>query len=123
MIDQKQLGRIIDIIEIFITTPFKQANELTFYDFGSFYLRFAETLELKILTIYKVHLYLYQTEIFTLKSIRHDYEFQQHCYKESRVTLNKLIIEGKLLEVRDTLPIESLIYEISKSLPSIEYTR
>ena len=59
MIDQKQLGRIIDIIEIFITTPFKQANELTFYDFGSFYLRFVETLELKILTIYKVHLYLY----------------------------------------------------------------
>lgn len=123
MIDQKQLGRIIDIIEIFITTPFKKANELTFYDFGSFYLRFVETLELKILTIYKVHLYIYQTEIFTLKSIRHDYEFQQHCYKERRATLNKLIIEGKLLEVRDTLPIESLIYEISKSLPSIEYTR
>ena len=123
MIDQKQLGRAIDIIEIFITTPFKKANELTFYDFASFYLKFAENLELKILTIYKVHLYLYQTEIFTLKSIKHDYGIQQHCYKERRTTLNKLIAEGKLLEVRDTLPIESLLFEISTSLPSIEYTR
>ncbi len=123
MIEQKQLGRIIDIIEVFITTPFKKTNELTFYDFGFFYLKFVETLELKILTIYKVHLYLYQTEIFTLKSIKNDFEFQQHCYKERRATLNKLIIKGKLLEARDTLPLEGLLSAISKSLPLIEYTR
>lgn len=115
MIHQKDIFELISLIEVIFTSPFNKKNELTFYEFSSFYSRFFRSNESILSLIHRLHISTYRSESFTLKSLMYEYESEVIRYRKIRENL-----KGNMKSIRLTLPIESLMTKVSENLPRVQ---